>query len=98
MGTCSSLAMAPGSLDLAKSAAEQASVATAIPVPSPVAAPNNGQSDTHSDVSDTIEMEGNDAQGSRVSEKGVPRTEDAQDENVVVVGWEGPDDPENPRK
>ncbi|RPD55901.1 MFS polyamine transporter [Lentinus tigrinus ALCF2SS1-6] len=42
-------------------------------------------------------MEKNDRSGESGPEKVAPKDDDAQDENVIVVGWDSPDDPENPR-
>lgn len=79
-----------------KTTPEQASE---IPAPNPVEAPEGDQlAETRSNSSKTVNAEKNDRLEEGGSEKANPPADDAQDENVIVVGWDSPDDPENPRK
>ncbi len=81
-----------------KTAAEQASVGSEVPPPSTTEAPDNDQPDSRSSTPGTVNAEKEDRLGGSVPEKVTPKDQDAQDENVIVVDWDGPDDPENPRK
>ncbi|RPD59300.1 MFS polyamine transporter [Lentinus tigrinus ALCF2SS1-7] len=80
-----------------KSSVQQTSVGTAIPEPSLVDAPVDHHPDSPLSTSGVVNVRQDDATGKHGSDKGAPKTEDAHDENVIVVAWDGPDDPENPR-
>lgn len=96
---CPSLAMASSDTLNEKTTPEQTSVGTEIPAPNPVEAPEDDQlAETRSTSSKTVNAEKNDRLEEGGSEKANPPADDAQDENVIVVGWDSPDDPENPRK
>ena len=78
----------------------QSAVQDALSVEPPVspASPEAPSADRPESSTHTLHSEKNTRANEREAEDAVATKPKAQDDSVIVVGWDGPDDPANPRK
>ena len=78
----------------------QSAVQDALSVEPPVspASPEAPSADRPESSTHTLHSEENTRANERGAEDAAATKPKAQDDNVIVVGWDGPDDPANPRK
>lgn len=73
------------------------SIGSLLMPPAPQEAPAAARPESLATLTHAHEPEAKSAKGSGRKEDSTEKPE-AQDVNVIVVGWDGPDDPANPRK
>ena len=68
------------------------------PPPALTQAPTSPQPGSEISLSNDAYSEGHDRTNEKGSDFGVPAKSESLDANVIIVDWDGPDDPANPRK